>query len=287
MRWTPQPVPWGHPGLPTMIGLPASSGRRSISTAAMNWSRSTCSTHGIPLTAPVCPIVWWLGCTFPTYFELREHGNQPIPGAFREVSRPKKVVKQHVLGTRPRGHKLRCAVFTLAGPGWRRHPDQFHSRRRRHLHYEQLAQFRLPTLHLGHPGSAGGPGHPHRHRRFGRWRTGFQLSGDLQRHPLCRGRVSGVPGDPAVPAQAGPGRGRGRGKEERVRPVHVPARHLGKPAQPEGHCLLPGLHAPVHPPGPASAPAICGADYYGHHYRHHGDVVLLRFRSAILPAIHP
>src|SRR6476661_383071 len=37
-----------------MIGLPASSGRPSTSTAAMNWSRSTCSTHRIPLTAPVC-----------------------------------------------------------------------------------------------------------------------------------------------------------------------------------------------------------------------------------------
>lgn len=42
-----------------MIGLPASSGRRSTSTAAMNWSRSTCSTHRIPFTPPVCPKHPW------------------------------------------------------------------------------------------------------------------------------------------------------------------------------------------------------------------------------------
>ena len=35
----------GSPRPPTITGLPASSGRRSTSTAAMNWSRSTCSTH--------------------------------------------------------------------------------------------------------------------------------------------------------------------------------------------------------------------------------------------------
>ena len=38
---------------PTTTGSPASSGRRSTSTAAMNWSRSTCSTHAArPLDSP-------------------------------------------------------------------------------------------------------------------------------------------------------------------------------------------------------------------------------------------
>src|SRR6478609_2409565 len=36
----------GSPRPPTMTGRPASSGRRRISTAAMNWSMSTCSTQG-------------------------------------------------------------------------------------------------------------------------------------------------------------------------------------------------------------------------------------------------
>lgn len=35
----------GSPRLPTITGLPASSGRRRTSTATRNWSRSTCSTH--------------------------------------------------------------------------------------------------------------------------------------------------------------------------------------------------------------------------------------------------
>ncbi|MFH8251922.1 DUF3459 domain-containing protein [Microbacterium sp. B2969] len=39
-----------------MTGMPFSSGCRSTSTAAMNWSRSTCSTHRRPpsLMRPVC-----------------------------------------------------------------------------------------------------------------------------------------------------------------------------------------------------------------------------------------
>src|SRR5689334_17714860 len=38
-----------------MTGSPASSGRRRISTAAMNWSRSTCRTHGEGcVMAPSC-----------------------------------------------------------------------------------------------------------------------------------------------------------------------------------------------------------------------------------------
>ena len=40
---TPRSV--GSPRPPTTTGSPSSSGWRSISTAAMNWSRSTCSTH--------------------------------------------------------------------------------------------------------------------------------------------------------------------------------------------------------------------------------------------------
>ena len=40
---TPRSV--GSPRPPTTTGSPASSGRRSTSTAAMNWSRSTCRTH--------------------------------------------------------------------------------------------------------------------------------------------------------------------------------------------------------------------------------------------------
>src|SRR6478609_5359774 len=45
----------GSPRPPTIIGLPASSGCRSTSTAAMNWSRSTWSTHraGSSLMRPV------------------------------------------------------------------------------------------------------------------------------------------------------------------------------------------------------------------------------------------
>src|SRR3954447_9345655 len=35
----------GSPSPPTITGLPASSGRRSTSTAAMNWSRSTWRTQ--------------------------------------------------------------------------------------------------------------------------------------------------------------------------------------------------------------------------------------------------
>src|SRR2546429_183403 len=35
----------GSPLPPTMIGRPASSGLRRTSTAAWNWSRSTCRTH--------------------------------------------------------------------------------------------------------------------------------------------------------------------------------------------------------------------------------------------------
>src|SRR6478735_11948056 len=40
-----------------MTGRPASSGRRNTSTAAMNWSRSTCSTQwvGPALITPLCP----------------------------------------------------------------------------------------------------------------------------------------------------------------------------------------------------------------------------------------
>lgn len=46
----------GSPRPPTMTGLPASSGRRNTSTAAMNWSRSTRSTHrrGVPVMRSVC-----------------------------------------------------------------------------------------------------------------------------------------------------------------------------------------------------------------------------------------
>ena len=43
---TPRSV--GSPRPPTTTGSPASSGWRRISTAAMNWSRSTCSTHCWP-----------------------------------------------------------------------------------------------------------------------------------------------------------------------------------------------------------------------------------------------
>ena len=43
--WRPRPRSVGSPRPPTTTGRPASSGRRSTSTAAMNWSRSTCSTH--------------------------------------------------------------------------------------------------------------------------------------------------------------------------------------------------------------------------------------------------
>ncbi len=56
---TPRSV--GSPRPPTTTGRPASSGRRSTSTAAMNWSRSTCSTHSVrvgSLTATVCPDAW-------------------------------------------------------------------------------------------------------------------------------------------------------------------------------------------------------------------------------------
>ena len=42
---TPRPRSVGSPRPPTTTGRPASSGRRSTSTAAMNWSRSTCSTQ--------------------------------------------------------------------------------------------------------------------------------------------------------------------------------------------------------------------------------------------------
>ena len=43
----------GSPEPPTTTGLPRSSGRRSTSTDAKNWSRSTCSTQVSP-TRPVC-----------------------------------------------------------------------------------------------------------------------------------------------------------------------------------------------------------------------------------------
>src|SRR6185503_6878414 len=49
---TPRSV--GSPRPPTTTGSPASSGRRSTSTAAMNWSRSTCSTQAREVT-PVSP----------------------------------------------------------------------------------------------------------------------------------------------------------------------------------------------------------------------------------------
>src|SRR4051794_32513777 len=46
----------GSPFPPTTTGSPASSGRRSTSTAARNWSRSTCSTqYRCSPTRPVCP----------------------------------------------------------------------------------------------------------------------------------------------------------------------------------------------------------------------------------------
>ena len=44
-RWRP-PTRWvGSPAPPTTTGSPSSSGCRSSSTAAMNWSMSTCNTH--------------------------------------------------------------------------------------------------------------------------------------------------------------------------------------------------------------------------------------------------
>ena len=49
---TPRSV--GSPRPPTTTGRPASSGRRSTSTAAMNWSRSTCSTQAREVT-PASP----------------------------------------------------------------------------------------------------------------------------------------------------------------------------------------------------------------------------------------
>ena len=38
----------GSPSPPTTTGRPRNSGCRSTSTAAMNWSRSTCSTQCVP-----------------------------------------------------------------------------------------------------------------------------------------------------------------------------------------------------------------------------------------------
>src|SRR6476619_5338233 len=43
----------GFPSPPTTTGRPASSGRRRTSTAARNWSRSTCRTHStVPIPSP-------------------------------------------------------------------------------------------------------------------------------------------------------------------------------------------------------------------------------------------
>ena len=50
MLTTPRFV--GSPSPPTTTGRPRSSGRRSTSTAAMNWSRSTCSTQRVTSRRP-------------------------------------------------------------------------------------------------------------------------------------------------------------------------------------------------------------------------------------------
>lgn len=68
----------GSPRPPTITGSPASSGRRSTSTAAMNWSRSTCSTQAA--THPVCRAArrW------------REAGRRPDRSTPRDIRSPER-----------------------------------------------------------------------------------------------------------------------------------------------------------------------------------------------------